>query len=377
MTGIYKITNLDNGKMYVGQAVDINRRWKDHKRLLNKNQHGNSHLQSSWNKHGENKFDFSIIELCNENELDEKEIYWIDRLRTYHGFVDCNGYNNTLGGQGTSCIHVVLQFDLSGNLIKEWNNVPQAARELNIDPSAIYLCVHKKIKRVDKYIFCFLEDYHGFDSLQWYFDERKVAPVLQCDLSGNILKKWETCKIARLELGYNPIRSRTNGTLVSHGYIYIYEDDYYILTDEYLEYINNVHNRMKAKRVVQLDENGAIVKMYDSMHDVTRSGFHIRMVRECCQRKRNTVKGFVFCYEEDLDYFTPEKCYELCNTIRKRYRGKILQLDLDGVLIKTYNRLSDVVVDGFNMSNISDCCKGIIDSYKGYKWSYDKKDGIL
>jgi len=44
MTGIYKITNLDNGKMYVGQAVDINRRWKDHKRLLNKNQHGNSHL---------------------------------------------------------------------------------------------------------------------------------------------------------------------------------------------------------------------------------------------------------------------------------------------------------------------------------------------
>lgn len=64
LTGIYKITNLDNGKMYVGQATDIYRRWDEHKRALNSNHHDNNYLQNSWNLHGETSFAFDIIELC-------------------------------------------------------------------------------------------------------------------------------------------------------------------------------------------------------------------------------------------------------------------------------------------------------------------------
>jgi hypothetical protein len=113
------------------------------------------------------------------------------------------------------------------------------------------------------------------------------------------------------------------------------------------------------------------------MHDAARNGFHIRMVRECCQHKRNTLKGFVFCYDDEIDNYTPEKCYELCNSRRKNNRGKkIIQIDKDNTIVKIYDKLSDVLVDGFNMSNVSDCCNGLVDNYKGYKWIYEK-DGAI
>ena len=75
--GIYQIENLINHKKYIGKSVDIYRRWKHHKFLLNSNLHYNSHLQSSWNKYGEKNFKFTIIDICNELDLDDKEKYYI------------------------------------------------------------------------------------------------------------------------------------------------------------------------------------------------------------------------------------------------------------------------------------------------------------
>ena len=59
--------------------------------------HGNIHLQHAWNKYGEDNFEFSIIEECDIELLDEREIFWIDKLKSYYKL---NGYNITLGGGG-------------------------------------------------------------------------------------------------------------------------------------------------------------------------------------------------------------------------------------------------------------------------------------
>lgn len=91
--GIYMIRNIINEKKYIGKSFDIKKRWSNHKYELNKGIHGNSHLQSAWNKYGRDNFVFSIVEECAEDELDNKETYWIDKLDTYH-----NGYNQTEGG---------------------------------------------------------------------------------------------------------------------------------------------------------------------------------------------------------------------------------------------------------------------------------------
>lgn len=60
-TGIYKILNTVNNKVYVGSATHIEKRWRDHKWYLNHDKHHNSHLQSSWNKYGTKAFEFSIL----------------------------------------------------------------------------------------------------------------------------------------------------------------------------------------------------------------------------------------------------------------------------------------------------------------------------
>jgi len=72
-TGIYKILNNVNNKVYIGSATNIGKRWRDHKWYLNHNKHHNSHLQASWNNYGSDSFEFSILLECSIDELLEKE----------------------------------------------------------------------------------------------------------------------------------------------------------------------------------------------------------------------------------------------------------------------------------------------------------------
>lgn len=95
MCGIYKITNILNGKVYIGQSNDIHKRFIKHKSLLKSNRCHNKHLQRSWNLYGESNFVFDIVEECDVLLLDEREVYWISYYNSRH-----NGYNQTDGGGG-------------------------------------------------------------------------------------------------------------------------------------------------------------------------------------------------------------------------------------------------------------------------------------
>ena len=96
--GIYYIKNLINCKVYIGCAFDIKRRWWEHKTKLRRNKHYNIYLQRAWNKYGEINFEFNILEECNKENLDKKEIEFIQKLNSKAP----NGYNLTLGGEGMS-----------------------------------------------------------------------------------------------------------------------------------------------------------------------------------------------------------------------------------------------------------------------------------
>lgn len=81
--------------MYFGQSDDIKRRFRRHKSDLRNNKHINTHLQNAWNKYGEKKFEFKVLEIVESTEvlgdLEKKYIKENDSFR--------NGYNRTPGGE--------------------------------------------------------------------------------------------------------------------------------------------------------------------------------------------------------------------------------------------------------------------------------------
>lgn len=100
--GIYSIRNLVNGKEYIGKTSNISSRFSHHKAQLENNSHPNIYLQNSWNKYGENNFEFLILENCERDDakLKELEIYYIRNHNSFRGVGD-SGYNLTRGGEGT------------------------------------------------------------------------------------------------------------------------------------------------------------------------------------------------------------------------------------------------------------------------------------
>lgn len=91
LSGIYKILNLINGKLYIGSAVNFYKRWHQHEYELNKDNHTNKYLQSAWNKYGAENFEFIAIEgVKNLTKLIEREQFWINQTKCYDRKI---GYN--------------------------------------------------------------------------------------------------------------------------------------------------------------------------------------------------------------------------------------------------------------------------------------------
>lgn len=90
---IYLITNMANGKKYVGETNDYARRWKTHLSALRGRFHKNKHMQKDFNLYGESVFAFSLLEIhknCSRISED-REFYWIKYFKTY---TDACGYND-------------------------------------------------------------------------------------------------------------------------------------------------------------------------------------------------------------------------------------------------------------------------------------------
>lgn len=96
-SGIYKITNLINGKVYIGRATEFYKRWSKHRNDLKRGTHASPHLQNSYNKYGADTFEFSILLYCSVENLDLFEQRAIGTLQSFN---NSYGYNNTKGGMG-------------------------------------------------------------------------------------------------------------------------------------------------------------------------------------------------------------------------------------------------------------------------------------
>lgn len=97
ITGIYKIQNQVNGKVYVGQSVDIYRRWREERaasKMIQDSEY-DSPKSRAFRKYGIENFTFEVIEECPTNMLNLREQYWTEHYNSYAPY----GYNVAIAGE--------------------------------------------------------------------------------------------------------------------------------------------------------------------------------------------------------------------------------------------------------------------------------------
>lgn len=283
--GIYKITNRINGKVYIGQSVNIQQRWYQHKSSF---KNGNTLLYQAIRKYGLENFCFEIIEECPQEKLNEKEIYWIDY---YNSFNYENGYNMTPGGsepisvnpkeiynlwdQGYSVgqIYNNLKDKMSYGTIKNylhsysnWNNSESRRRSS--------LLVNRKINKENIFV------------------------IKQYDLFGNFIKNWNSAKEIERELGICSVAITyvLNGKQVQSGGFQWKEG----LKDNRDAIESIIEKTPLHFGIIQKDLEGKIIAKYKTLKEASEAvKTDPRNISRVCKKEKNrkTAKGYIWEYD--------------------------------------------------------------------------------
>lgn len=204
-SGIYCIYFKHNKiKYYVGSANIIGNhvksskgfwsRWRIHLSKLNLNKHHSIALQRAYNKYGINNIQFKILEICTQNNIIEKEQFWIDKLKGYTKGYNCFPFARSSKGRKIELNKTgkkVYQFDNKGNFIAEYITAREAERQTGISHKAIHKCCVGKTIFHKNYTWRFLKsDFLKFKtSVKIDVSKKQIA---QYDLKGNFINKYNT-----------------------------------------------------------------------------------------------------------------------------------------------------------------------------------------
>lgn len=195
--GIYKFTERDTGKVYIGQSKDIYGRYGLHYfHATNKKYEQLSPIDQAL-FHNPMGFDFEIIELCEEHELNAKENYWIEY------------YNSKEKGFNVFSQQKIYQFTKNGELVNVYNGYSEAARAIGkVDGKAnIYHCCKGTIKTAYGYRWSYFSDLNKEQKAPELSKQKnqghstKKREVLQLTTDGKLVQKYTSCADAARAVG--------------------------------------------------------------------------------------------------------------------------------------------------------------------------------
>lgn len=259
---IYKATNIVNGMSYIGQTVNYYARKRQHLACVPRE---DCKFHDAIKEYGEENFQFTVIDHAHSEERAlELERKYIEQYDTYH-----NGYNMNKGGTGGFNASAVVCLELDGTYVCRYDSAAEAERDDGYCNSDVLLCCKGIISRCRDKVFMFEEDYLKNGPKTYVKPEcaHKKA-VIQCDLDGNLIAKYQSVKQAAESTGILRTRISSNLTGVcktAGGFIFVYEGDY-----EKLDAKSHVP-RKKGRKVAQIDpESGEVIEVFDRIADAGR-----------------------------------------------------------------------------------------------------------
>ena len=337
---VYVITNNVNGKKYVGQTrTTLKERFMSHHYSARSNELTGKRSTPIYNamvKYGVQNFTieelYKVCAIDHETRqflLNEVEKLYIKRLNT----LTPNGYNVLEGGQ---CIPKdkirrtpVFMVDENGSVVNKFDSIADAGRNTGIHPSLIEAATRRNSHHCKGY-FWFVPD--NAELSKEHFDIAKKT----CKDDGVILGTYKTCMFLK--------------------------DGTYVIT---------FNSSMDA---------------YRYMSSICVNSFNKNSISECCRKNLDSLKysckNFMWCYE----YAAPDG---YLNKSLKNMIGDDLfndyisfianqpkttaveQLSLEGEVLNTFFSVESAADHiGSSKAPVYECCEGVKDSFKGFKWRY-------
>lgn len=258
-SGIYKITNTINEKVYVGQSKNLNTRFTNHLYRINRGEHHNEYLQRSFDKHGEDKFVYEILEEIEDlSILDSREKYWIDH---YGGINSNDTYNlkDPLLNEHNDYVRGKISKANSGENNPNYGNKWTDEQKENMSKS-------RKGKS--------WEELHGKDKAK---EMRENASESQI---GREHSEETKEKIRKANIGEkNPAYGKGDRQLGDKNPMF--------------------GKPAKHRRsVVQFDKEGNFIKEYDFINQVIECGFNAGNVAMAAKGKLKSSGGYIWKYKE-------------------------------------------------------------------------------
>ena len=288
MIGIYCVKNIVNEKVYVGKSVDIEKRWKDHKNGYN-NPNSSQYISYFYNalrKYGFNSFEFSVLEECTEDKLNDREIFWINKFQSNNREY---GYNTTDGGDGVTGYwdRPVYQYDLDGNFIQGYKSGADARRKTRI--LAINLCCNGGVKSAGGYMW----SYEKHDKISKCIRNYRTSKVYQYGLDGLYIASYDSILEASQITGtpYKKIIACLHSkTTPSRGGDFMWKK-------EFVESLPPYKKNLKHSPVVQLTVDGKVVSKYESAQIAQKAtGVPNSLICKCCKGNIKTAHGYIWKY---------------------------------------------------------------------------------
>jgi len=264
-SGIYKIWNILDDRIYIGSAVRIRKRKDKHIMELRMNKHHSNHLQNFVNKYGIDKLIFEVIEIVEDKtKLIEREQHYLDTLKPQ--FNSCLIAGNQLSIKRSDEFKKNLSERNKGRLLSDETKQKKSESMMRYwkdNPDKLLLFKASKRRK-------------GYKHTQDSKDKMSRNSTFK-------LKQYTIDEIINLYNNKVSIEDISKTLNISKYSVY-----------RYLQSNNIISKVIKNKIILQYDLEDNFIKEYNSVRETRDAGFHTREVMQCCNGERISYKNFKF-----------------------------------------------------------------------------------
>lgn len=418
-SGIYKITNIVTGRIYVGSAINLHNRKSFH---FSEAQH-NRYLKRSMKKYGKKNFTFEVIEYCSPEQLLEREQYYLNTLLFAREYIETRGQDNRfekLGYNNNPTAHSRFGAKLSFDIIEKlktssYFNVMKrdkvwAEKMLNTKK------LNGTLKRNSETKQKISRSHKGRPKSEPHRQairesgKKRWKAVLQYDINGNFIAEYPSIAIAtqiiskenNIPKGLLNIVGVVRGlTKYSKGFIFRYkrEENYPLKININLGPIYSQDGKQRQKQKAKINAakrkkpillydrfTGSFIAEYEGMIECERAtGIGTQRLRAVLQGRSKYTHDKIVRYKACDDfplhidpilnqYDDEQRRKQIMKKIHLNNSQPILAYDLKGRLINEYTNANEAAIRlGIGIQNaggIRMVLYGRCEQCKGYRFKY-------